>query len=64
MQVRRKNKGKDKRNTKLEPKEEFDPSDEASGSKKDKHQRFDKGKCSYFKKGNHTKKGCMKKTID
>ena len=31
---------------------------------KDKHQRYDKGKCPYCKKGNHTKKYCMKKTID
>ena len=42
-QIRRKHKGKEKRNTEFEPKEEFDPSDEASSSKKDKHQRFDKG---------------------
>ena len=40
------------------------PLDEASGSNNDKHQRFDKGKCSYCKKGNHTEKGCIKKTID
>ena len=43
---------------------EFDPPYESSHSKKDKHQRFDKGKCSYCKKRNHTEKGCMKKTID
>ena len=59
-----KQKGKDKRNNKFEPKEEFDPSDGATGSKKDKYQRFDKGKCSYCKKGNHTDKYCMNKTID
>ena len=64
VQARRKHKGKETRNIEFEPKEEFDPSDEASISKKDKHQRFDKGKCSYCKKGNHTEKGCMKKTID
>ena len=63
-QARRKQKGKEKRKTKFEPTEEFDPTDEASGSKKDKHQRFGKGKCSYCKKGNHTEKGCMKETID
>ena len=62
-QERRKKKGKDKRNTEFEPKEEFYPSDEASGSKKEKNQRFDKGKCSYYKKGNHTEKYCMKNTI-
>ena len=32
------------RDIEFEPKEEFDTSDEASSSKKDKHQRFDKGK--------------------
>ena len=47
-----------------EPKYEFDPSDEALRSRKDKHQRFDKGMCSYCKKGNHTNNYCMKKTID
>ena len=45
-QVKRKQKGKYKRNIEFEPKEEFDPSDGASCSKKDKHQRFEKGKCS------------------
>ena len=63
-QARRKQKGKEKINTKFEPKDEFDPSDEAYGSKKEKHQRSDKGKCSYCKKGNHTEKYCMNKTID
>ena len=62
-QAKGKKKGKDKRNTVFEPNKEFDPSDGASGSKKDKHQRFDKGKFSYYKKGNHTEKYCMKKTI-
>ena len=57
-------KGKDKRNTKLEPNKKFDPSDGDPGSKKDKHHRFDKGKCFYCNKGNHTEKGCVKKTID
>ena len=61
---RRKHKGKEKRNTKFEPKEEFDLVDEASCYNKDKNKRFDKGKWSYCKKGNHTKKCCMKKTID
>ena len=62
-QARRKHKRKDKRNTEFKPKEEFDPTDEASDSKNEKHQRFDKVKCSYCKKGNHTKKYCIKKTI-
>ena len=35
-QVSRKHKGKEKRNTKFEPKYEFHPSNEASGSRKDK----------------------------
>ena len=60
-QARRKQKGKEERNTEFEPKDGFDPSDEASCSRKDKHQ---KGKCSYCKKRNHTEKYCMKKTID
>ena len=64
MQERRKHKSKEKRNTEFEPKDEFDPSDEASGSWKEKNQRYDKGKCSYCKKGNHTEKYCMKKNID
>ena len=64
VQARRKQKGKEKRNIEFKPNQEFDPVDEASGSKNDKHQRFDKGKCSYCKKGNHTEKYCMKKTID
>ena len=63
-QARRKQKGKEKRNTEFEPKDEFDPSDEASFSRKDTHQRSDKIKCSYYKKGNHTEKYCMKNTID
>ena len=45
-QARRKHKGKEKINIEFEPKDEFDPSYEASGSRKEKHQRFDKGKCS------------------
>ena len=53
-QSRRKQKGKEKRNTEFEPKYEFDPSDDAPVSSKDKHQRYDKGKCSYCKKGNDT----------
>ena len=64
VQERKNKKGKDKGNPEFEPKDEFDPSNEASVSKKDKHQRFDKGKSSYCKKGKHTEKGCMKKTID
>ena len=53
-QLIRKQKGKEMKNTEFEHKDEFDPSDESSGSKKDKHKRFGKGKCSYYKKGNHT----------
>ena len=64
VQSRRKQKGKEKRNTKFEPKEEFDPANESSRSKKDKHQRFDKGKRSCYKKGNHIEKCCMNKIID
>ena len=52
-QARRKQKGKEKIHIEFEPKYEFDPSDESSCSRKDKHQRYDKGKCSYYKKGNH-----------
>ena len=36
--ARRKQEGKEKRNNEFKPKEEFDPIDEASGSKKYKHQ--------------------------
>ena len=43
-------KGKEKRYTKFEPKEEFDPLDRALGSKKDKHNRFENTKCSYCNK--------------
>ena len=64
VQTRSKQKGKEKRNIEFEPKEEFYPIDEASRSKKEKHQIFDKGKCFYCKKGNHAEKGCMNKTID
>ena len=45
----------------LNPKDEFDLTLEVLGSRKNKHQ---KGKWSYRKKGNHTEKYCMKKTID
>ena len=61
MQARRKQRGKEKRNTKFEPKYKFDPTFEALGSRKEKHQ---KGKLSYCKKGNHIEKYCMKNTID
>ena len=60
-QARKKHKGKEKRNTEFELKDVFDPSLEASISRKDKHQ---KGKFSYYNKGNHAEKYCMKKTID
>ena len=63
-QSRRKKNDKEKINNEFKPKEYFDPAGESSGSKKEKHHRFDKGKCSYCKKGNHIDKGCMKKTID
>ena len=61
VQAIRKQKSKEKRNTEFKPKDEFDPSNEASGYRKDKHQ---KGKCSYCKKGDHAEKYCMKNTID
>ena len=54
MQARRKKKGKEKRNTEFEDKDEFDPSDESLGSRKDIHQRSVKGKFFDCKKGNHT----------
>ena len=63
-QEKRKQKGKDKRDTEFKPKEEIDPSDGILDSKKDTHHRFDKEKCSYCKKVNHIEKGCMRKTID
>ena len=56
-------KGKEKRNIEFKPKEEFDPTNVTSCSKTKKHQRFNKLKCTYYKKGNHTKKYCMKKAI-
>ena len=64
VQARRKQKGKEKRNIEFKPKEAFDPANGASGSRKDKHERSNKRKCSYYKKGNHTEKYCMKNTID
>ena len=57
-------KGKEKRYTKFEPKEEFDPLDRALGSKKDKHKRYENTKCSYCKKAKHSEKYCLKKAID
>ena len=45
-QERRKQKGKEKKNIEFKPKEYFDLVDEVLGYKKDKHQRFDKGKHS------------------
>ena len=56
-------KGKDKRDSEFEPKEDLDPSYGASGSKKDKHKRFEKTKFTYCKKGNHPQNLCMKKNI-
>ena len=46
VQARRNWEGKENKNTEFEPKYEFDPSYEALGSKKDKHQSSNKGKCS------------------
>ena len=43
VQSRRKPKVKEKMNIEFKPKEEFDPLDEALSSRKDKHQRFEKG---------------------
>ena len=64
VEARRKKKGKEKRNTECKPKEDYDQANEASRSKKDKNQSFDKGKWFDCKKGNHTMKYFMKKTID
>ena len=54
VQARMTKKGKNKRSAEFEPKYEFNPSDESPGSRKDKHQRYEKGNFSYYKKGNHT----------
>ena len=64
LNAKGKQKGKDKKNSEFKPKEELDPSDGASRSKKDKQKRFEKTKCTYCKRGNHPKSECMKKTID
>ena len=64
VQARMTKKGKIKRNDEFEPKYEFNLSNESPGSRKDKHQRSEKDKCSYCKKGNHTDKYYMKNTID
>ena len=52
-QAKGNHKGKEKKNTNFKHKDKKNPSEWASGSKKDKHKKFDKAKCSYFKKGNH-----------
>ena len=64
MNAKGKHKGNDKKNFESKPKEELNPSDGASGSKKDNHKRFEKTKCTYCNKGNHPDSSCMKKAID
>ena len=63
-QEKGKNKGKDKNNIDFNPKDKQNHSEGALGSKKDKHKKFDKAKCSYCKRGNHPENLCMKKIID
>ena len=63
-QVKGRHKGKDKKNIETKPQENQNPSDGASGSKKDKQKRFKKTKFPYIKRGNHPENLCMKKTID
>ena len=59
-----KNKGKEKKNIDFKPKDKKNISEGASSSKKDKHKKLDKAKCSYCKRGNHPENLCMKKIID
>ena len=63
-QAKGRQKGKYKKNTETKPKEKRNPSYGASGSKKDKHKRFENTKCLYCKRGNHPENLCVKKTID
>ena len=63
-QAKGKKKGKENTNNDFNPKDKKNPSEGASGSKKDKHKKFDKAKFSYCKRGNHPDNMCMKKTID
>ena len=62
-QEKGKQKGNEKKSIDFNPKEKQNPSKGAFGSKKDKHKKFDKAKCSYCKRGNHPKNLCMNKTI-
>ena len=48
----------------MKPKDRHNLSEGTPGSKKDKHNKFDKANCSYYKRGNHLEYLCMKKTID
>ena len=52
-QAKGKQKGKEKKNIDFKPKDKNKPSKGASGSKKYKHKKFGKAKCSYCKRGNH-----------
>ena len=63
-QAKGKQKGKEKKNIDFKPKDKQNPSEGAFDSKKDKCKKFDKAKCSYYKRGYHVKNSCMKKTID
>ena len=51
-QAKGKQKGKEKKNIDFKLKEKQNPSEGASGSKKDMHTRFDKEKCSYTREEN------------
>ena len=63
-QAKGKHKGKEKKNNDFNPKDKKNPSEGASGSKKDKHKKFYKAECSYYKRGSHPENLCRKKTID
>ena len=63
-QAKGKKKGKENTNNDFNPKDKKNPSEGASGSKKENNKNFDKAKFSYWKIGNHPKNLCIKKTID
>ena len=63
-QEKEKQRGNENKNIDFKPKEKQNPSEGASGSKKDNHKRFDQAKYSDCKRGNHPENLCMKKTID
>ena len=62
-QEKGKHKGKEKKNIDYNTKENQNHLEGASGSNRDKHKKLEKTKCSYYKRGFHTKNQCMKKTI-